>query len=236
MISEVIYRVTNRIINCYLDKKEHASAKERKKLRYQSFTIISNNCWGGWVYRFFQLPYLSPTIGLFFLAEDYLKFISDLKGYLNKELLFINPDEANKSEQLKKIVNKFGKYPIARLGDVDIHFLHYSSEDEARKKWEKRTGRIDYSRVIIKFSTQNLLEDQFAEEFDKFDFPNKLFFTFKRFKCKNMKQIFFRRDKRYNITRNEGRYYPLYFNVIKYINSTKDTSLYFADNSGEQIR
>lgn len=34
----------------------------RKRLINCNFTIISNNCWAGHVYRYFGLPYSSPTI------------------------------------------------------------------------------------------------------------------------------------------------------------------------------
>ena len=47
----------------------------RKKLNRADFTVISNNCWAGSVYRYFGLPYLSPTAGLYFFASDYIKFV-----------------------------------------------------------------------------------------------------------------------------------------------------------------
>ena len=48
-----------------------------EKLLNKKFTIISNNCWGGWVYREFAVPYQTPTIGLFFLASVFeMKYIS----------------------------------------------------------------------------------------------------------------------------------------------------------------
>lgn len=64
------------------------------------FTIISNNCWGGHVYRYFDLPYDSPTIGLYFFSSDYLKFVSNLHFYLNQELQFISYTESKYKEPL----------------------------------------------------------------------------------------------------------------------------------------
>lgn len=162
-----------------------------------------------------------------FLPKDYLKFVKNLKEYLNKELIFIKPEDANQYEEVKPYVNKFGEYPIGRLGDIDIHFLHYSSKEEAYEKWNRRKQRIDYSRVIIKASTQNLWEDRFAEELEMFDFPNKLLFSNKKYKCSSIKQVVFRRDCKSNETRNEGRYYPCYINILRYINSSQDTSDFF---------
>lgn len=64
------------------------------------FTIISNNCWGGHVYRYFNMPYDSPTIGLFFESTDYIKFISNLKHYINQELRFITFEESRNKDML----------------------------------------------------------------------------------------------------------------------------------------
>jgi len=223
----LLKRLYIRMENILCDSRIRATKFETKRLKYPTVTIISNNCWGGWVYRFFGLPYQSPTIGLFFLSDDYLKFILNLKEYLNKELYFIKPEDAHEYKKVKEYVPKFGNYPIGRIDDVDIHFLHYESKEEAYEKWNKRKERIDYSRVIIKISKQNLWEDKFIEEFDKFNFPNKLFFTNKQYKCNSVKQVVFRRDYKYSETRNEGRYYHWYINILKYINSSKDTSSFF---------
>ncbi len=46
------------------------------------FSVISNNCRGGWVYRILKTPYLSPTAGLFFMAE-FAKLPFDNKILIN---------------------------------------------------------------------------------------------------------------------------------------------------------
>ena len=38
-------------------------------------TIFSNNCWGGMIYESYNLPKNSPTVGLFFFADDYIFFL-----------------------------------------------------------------------------------------------------------------------------------------------------------------
>lgn len=66
----------------------------RKRLKSTDFTIISNNCWGGMIYESYNLPKQTPTVGMFFMAEEYIEFLSDLKGYINGELTFINSEES----------------------------------------------------------------------------------------------------------------------------------------------
>ena len=63
-----------------------------KKLVNKEFTIISNNCWGGMIYDSYGLRKNSPTVGMFIMADDYIKFISDLRGNTSKELTFIDPE------------------------------------------------------------------------------------------------------------------------------------------------
>lgn len=48
-------------------------SKQRfKKLNNRDITIISNNCFAGITYEYLNLPFLSPTIGLYFLHQNIL--------------------------------------------------------------------------------------------------------------------------------------------------------------------
>ena len=154
-------------------------AKQRKKhLSNTEFTIISNNCWGGMVYESYDLPKESPTTGLFFMASDYIKFLSDIKGYLSQELTFIDP-KASKYLDFLKSDKRFESYPIGILGDIEIMFLHYHSEKEASEKWQRRIQRINWDKLIVKFNDQNGCTDHDVEAYSKLPYKNKLFFTIK---------------------------------------------------------
>ena len=54
----------------------------RKKLENTNFTIISNNCWGGMIYESYDLPKESPTVGMFFMADEYIRFLGNIKDYI----------------------------------------------------------------------------------------------------------------------------------------------------------
>lgn len=212
----------------HLDSHEkHATKEEMRQLRYHNFTIISNNCWGGWVYRYFKQPYNSPTVGLFFLSKDYIKFVSDLRRYMEAELVFIKPEEANQKDEAAQYIEKWGQYPIGRLIDVDVHFLHSKNEKDAYDCWNRRKRRVNYSRIIIKMSMQNLWDDKYGDEFNNLDFPNKLLFTNKEVDYNNVTKVLFTGDIGQPETRNEGEEYRKYMNILEYINQTKDTSEYF---------
>lgn len=140
------------------------------------FTIISNNCCGGMVYESYHLPKGSPTVGMFFMVDGYIKFLSDIKGYTSKELIFIPPEYSKYADELRKN-KRFGSYPIGIRDDVKIAFLHYHSEQEAKEKWERRCSRINWDKLIVKFNDQNGCTEEHAKAFAAMLFKNKLFFT-----------------------------------------------------------
>ena len=120
----------------------------KKQLKSVDFTIISNNCWGGMIYESYNLPKESPTVGMFFMAKDYIEFLSDLNGYINGKLTFIRPEESRWKDAPQVAGDKrFGTYPVGVLSNgknsIEIFFLHYHSEQEAREKWERRIKRLN---------------------------------------------------------------------------------------------
>ena len=122
------------------------------------------------IYESYNLPKESPTVGMFFMAKDYIEFLSDLKGYINGKLIFINPEESRWKEAPQVSGDKrFGTYPVWVLSNgkntSGLFFLHYHSEKEAREKWERRIKRINWNKLLVKFNDQNGCT---AEEVDKF--------------------------------------------------------------------
>lgn len=157
----------------------------KKQLKSTDFTIISNNCWGGMIYESYNLPKESPTVGLFFMAEDYIEFLSDLKGYINGTLTFIPPESSRWKDATQVSGDKrFGTYPVGVLSNgknsVEIFFLHYHSEEESRDKWSRRSKRINWDKLLVKFNDQNGCTAKEVQAFMKMPYQNKLFFTCKQ--------------------------------------------------------
>lgn len=155
----------------------------RIPLKNRDFTIISNNCWGGHVYDRYALQYRTPTVGLWIPSADYLKFVGDLKGYLEKDLVQISYRECHvkdiliEREKQGRYDKKLEEFIIGRLGDIDIIFLHYDSFIDAKEKWNRRKMRINYDNIIYKYNDQNGFEIQNYFAFEEMEFANKLFFT-----------------------------------------------------------
>ena len=168
-----------RIRNAYVKK---TAKKRRLKIRIDRFTIISNNCWGGTVYESYNLEKMSPTVGMYFAPEEYLKFVSNLPYYINEcKMELVDPEDAIHKE-LYKQDNTFGQYPIAKVGDVEIALLHYHSKEEALAKWERRCQRVCWDRLIVKMNDQNGCTIQDMKTFLSMpiECEKKLFFTAKK--------------------------------------------------------
>ena len=163
-------------MNIYLGKYRN------RKLLKKNVTIISNNCWGGHVYRYLGMEYLSPTIGLYFFANDYVKFCKNLKYYISQELQFISVEESKHREDLYE---RNTTCPIGILDDVEIIFLHYKSEEEALEKWNRRSNRINWENVVVKFSEQNHCSTKEILDFDKLPYDRKIMFTTKDYHAKS---------------------------------------------------
>ena len=110
--------------------------------------------------------------------------MSDLKGYINGELTFIKPEQSRWKDAPQVSGDKrYGTYPVGILSNgentIEIFFLHYHSEQEAREKWERRIQRINWDKVLVKFNDQNGCTEKEVDKFMKLPYRNKLFFTCK---------------------------------------------------------
>jgi len=188
----------------------------RKELKNFDFTIIASNCWGGGIYEQLGLPYTTPTVGLFFFAPCYIKFISALPENLVAELRFIDHSKYEVANQLR-LENK---YPIGFLkNEIEIHFMHYKSQSEAFDKWTRRCKRVNPSNLFFSFTDNEVCT---LDEIKKFDaLPHKKVF----FSSKNIEGIRslvwlkeFESKGKVGDTYSNPSFYRKYFNAVKWLN------------------
>lgn len=155
-------KIVQKIKNAVIKLKNYRKCIEnRRKIISKDFSIISNNCWAGFVYQRYGLKYLTPTIGLLIFGSDYVKFCRNLDEYLQKKLEFISLQEA----KYHNLVEDGWKYPIARLGDIEIYFMHYKTEGEAAEKWYRRARRINKNKILYKISERDGFTKKDIEDF-----------------------------------------------------------------------
>ncbi len=173
----------------------------QRKLNNLDFTIISNNCWGGECYEYFGLIKASPTIGVYIFADDYIRFVSNLKDYLSKKIVFISYEKSKHKDILEE--RGHTSVPIGLLGDVEIVFLHYPDEKDAMEKWNRRVKRVNYDNLIVKFSNQNGASHEDIVKFSKLRGVKKVLFL-----------------SRYSDEFPEAIYYPEFSNAPELLNDT----------------
>ena len=169
------------------------TAKQRKRLKNDNFSIISSNCIGGFIYHRLGKQFLSPTINLYFNQKEFIKFAQNLRYYITLPLEFIETDF---------------DFPVAKIGDITLYFLHYSNNDEAKEAWERRKTRINYDNLyLIVYDKDGLTDDDY-----------------KAFGQINFKTIII-------ISYNENNNYSYFKKIIKK-NSYNDNKYFIKDKNG----
>lgn len=105
--------------------------------------------------------FLSPTINLYMNSLDFIKFLENIEHYLSIEKMEFAENE----------------YPIGRLEDLIIHFVHYKNAKEAQEKWNERKKRINWENIFIIMTDRDGCNSQIMQRFENLPYRNKIMFT-----------------------------------------------------------
>ena len=151
----------------------------RKKLSQnilrEKVSIVSNDCWGGVAYQFAGIEYNTPFVGLFLMAPCYLKLLQRFKFHFERnELRFIKESKYDSVNQFRE--QKQLRYPIALLNsEVEVHFMHFETEKEAKETWLRRSERINFDNLAIKFDGgKDGVSEELIDAFMSLPFTKKL--------------------------------------------------------------
>ena len=191
----------------------------KKRLKNKNFTIICNNCLGGFIYHDLGCQFLSPTINLFFSTDDFILFAKNLKYYINCELV--------------EYIDKNKDYPLGILKskdknhkDVILNFQHYKNFNEAKEKWETRCKRINFENIcIIMEFYDDVYDEKLLYDFQEIPYKSKIVITHKPYN--NIKNTFavscyennMPRGKLFEINKKTGKRYLDDFDYVKFINN-----------------
>lgn len=151
----------------YFDFAKYAS------LRENPVTILSDDCWGGYVYNRLNLQFSSPLINIYWDRVEYAKFIEDPIFYLSTELKMVRDGNLRK-----------GIHPLASLGDngrtVQLELVHNSSFEEAKIQWDRRRKRINPNNLFIKMGFSSDINEKeknfYLKSFDNVPYKKVLFY------------------------------------------------------------
>ena len=180
----------------------------KKQLKNNSFSIISSNCVGGVVAHDFGQQLRSPTVNLFFYPDDFIKFCRDLKHYMNCEVVEVKDSGLN--------------YPVGKLDDIQIHFLHYDTFNQAVEKWNDRRERIHWDNIYIVMTDRDGCTEDHIRMFDELPYEHKIIFTSTPSTYKSAQYIRNFKGPYYNSFSNIfGRRYYDSFDFLRWFNEGK---------------
>ncbi len=150
------------IFNTMFRKK--VNLKNRSRLNINGdISVFSSNCYGAIMLHDLNLKFNSPFVNLWMKPKDYIKFLKNPKYYLGKKMSFITEENIN--------------YPIGKIDDIKIYFMHYKSENEAEQKWDERKKRINFDNLFVLFTDRDGCTYDDLKEFDELPYKNKIVFT-----------------------------------------------------------
>ena len=144
---------------------------DRRHLKNLDFTIITNHCMGGFVYHDFGLQFLSPTINLKILPDDFIEVVEHLEYYMSQPIQEANVDGSP---------CPVGMIPkLKGNGCVYIHFVHYKTFEDGKSKWEERAKRINWNNIVIMMTARDGCEYSTLERFEKLPYKQRICYTLK---------------------------------------------------------
>lgn len=190
-------------------QRNHLKKRLRKQAIDTNISIISQNCIGGVMYHELGLKFCSPTINIYIEAEDFIKFCENMQHYLSIE-----------AKSLRFVKER--SYPVGYLDDIKIYFVHYTSEEEAIKKWEERRKRINYKKICIVMTDRDGFNKEILHRFSSLKYK-KILFASRNYSNKDV--IFMPCFKRQQCVGGltaycnvfGKRYYRKYFDIIKWL-------------------
>jgi len=147
------------IIRSCVMQEPHFDLERYIRLRESNVTIVSDLCWGGFMYRRLDLRCMSPFRNLFIHNDDYLRLLGDLREYCGKGLVHVG----------FKTDPETGVYPVMRLGDVELRFNHAKTPEEAASQWHQRIDRINWDNLFIMMHTEDREHEHAFNELEGYE-------------------------------------------------------------------
>lgn len=185
-------------------------------------SIITNNCFGGRIPQDLNYPYNSPTAGLFICYPDYITFLLNMQYAINQPIVFRGGSKYPEIDKYLKTLSWEVPVGIIKIDDkeIEIIFLHYHSEKEAKDKWERRCKRINLDKLIIFGSDNDRCTRQDVIDFLALPYKHKFFFSAHDYGFPDSEEYAFikemEKDQKVN-TYNKAHILYRYLTKLKYL-------------------
>lgn len=126
-----------------------------------SLCLITSNCIGGIWSNAYGFRFRSPTVNLYMDVPDFVSFAENLEANLHAPLLSGG-------------TSRSGGYPVGKIGDITLHFVHYPDFQTAKAKWVERAGRVDLSKAVLLLCERDGCTSETVERFARLPYPKIL--------------------------------------------------------------
>ncbi len=123
---------------------------------------MASNCLGGILSNILGLKFASPWVNVLISSKEFVRYIVDFDYYMALPLVFMDTNK---------------HFPVARLGDLTLNFVHYGSREEAEAKWKQRKIRINKSCLYFLLNDCDGITDEDLSRLDASPFQNIVVFT-----------------------------------------------------------
>lgn len=196
-------------------KKNPIAAARRKKMRSlirnTEASFLCPNCIGGILFHDLGMRFYSPTVNLMMRQDHFIRFVLNREDYLREILQFYEDENYS--------------CPCAHLGDIDIHFTHYKTREEARDKWIDRSRRIDDNNLFIFAEERDGIGEYQIRELGKVSARGVLVFTAHQYQDIPYAQFLPSYEKEGEVGNilkrsffDDSREYEKYFDFVKWFN------------------
>lgn len=145
---------------------ERVNKRNRARFYNPNVSILSMNCIGGVLAHDLGIRFNSPTVNLYFRAEDFIRFCENPAYYLTIDEMTPCTDPEIIGERT---------YPVACLGDLVLFLVHYDSVETANRKWQERKKRIDWNNTVIIATDRDGMTEELKDRFEKLPYRKVLF-------------------------------------------------------------
>lgn len=147
-------------------RRKMINKENQMRLKAKDTTILSSNCNGGVLSHDLGLQFCSPTVNMYFNAEDFIKFCENLEHYLSIDKFV---------ECIDPAIVQGCAYPVAWLDDLLLYLVHYTTTAEAQEKWNERKKRINWNNIVILDTDRDGMTEELKDRFEKLPYRKVMF-------------------------------------------------------------
>lgn len=142
--------------------KEKISLFYRKveSRKYRDIALISNRPLSRDYYSYFLQKPCTPLLNTRVFGDDFLRLIALFESKRDVGLKFIPHDNT------KHISAKYDFYPVGVVEgtDIEVHFIHSLTQEQARKEWEAGLDNVKGKRLVVAYVVLNEEDEHYYSQ------------------------------------------------------------------------